>query len=211
LLTELKLEVNMKRWVLAMLGVVVCTGVVRAKNKTQKPSQINGNFVTKLLSPINTKTARKGDAFTLSVEQPSQFLGGTIHGSITKLKKPKRGGSKGKAEVAFQFDTLTFDNQTQKINAVLVEVRNSQGVQNVDEEGHVIGKPSHKKRDALIIGLAVAGALAGARYGGAAAGVAGAAAGAAAGAVIGREMTVAGSDIEFRPGSLFVLNVSGVK
>jgi len=199
----------MNRRVLTILGLIACTGVPWARSEAQQVNQNTRSFVVKLLSPITTRTARKGDSFTLSVEQPAEFLGGTIHGSITKLKQPKRGGSKGKAEVAFQFDTLTFNNQTRPIDAVLVEVRNSQGVQNVDEEGHVIGKPSHKKREALIAGLTIAGAVAGAKYGGTAGGIGGAVAGAAVGAVIGREMTVEGSDIEFRPGSLFTLSVSG--
>jgi hypothetical protein len=161
-----------------------------------------------LLSPLSTKNGREGDTFTATVEEPSQYQGGLMEGRITKLKKPKKGVAKGKAEVQFQFDTLTFSGQTVRIAADLRDVMNSQGVRDVDEEGNVISRTSNRKRIGATIAGGVIGGIIGGLLGGGRGAATGAAAGAAAGLVIGLTMTTSASDIEFRPGSLFTLSVS---
>ena len=170
---------------------------------------LNGaTFVVNLLSPLSTRTANQGDTFTAVVEVPSQFQGGVVEGQITKLKRPKKGVGKGKAEVQFHFNTLTFNNQIAPIAANLVEAENSQGVKNIDEEGHTIGVTSNRKRAvATLLGAGI-GAGIGAAAGGAQGAAIGAAAGGGAGLVIGLTMTATGSDVEFRPGSRFTLTVS---
>src|SRR5258708_29412640 len=105
----------------------------------------NTVFVVKLLSPLSTKTAEQGDAFPASVEQPNQYQGTIMEGRITKLKRPERGVGKGKAEIDFQFERLTFNGRTGLVKADLKDVKNSQGVRKVDEEGRVIGVSSNKK------------------------------------------------------------------
>src|ERR1035438_1094998 len=70
------------------------------------------SFVAKLLSPISTKTSNQGDMFTAIVEDPSQCQGAVLEGKITKLKKPKKGTGKGKAEIGFECDTITFNSKS---------------------------------------------------------------------------------------------------
>jgi len=200
----------MRRCMLLIAVIAMWTGVVWA----QAPAfgLNNTTFVVRLLSPLNTKTARVGDTFTASVEEPSQFQGGVMQGSITKLKRPKRGGGKGKAaEVRFQFETLTFNNSTEKISADLTEVKNSKGVSNVDEEGQAIGVSSKKKAIGAGVAGGVLGGVLGGLRGGASGAAEGAAIGTAAGLAIGLTMTTQASDIEFQPGSLFTLTVSDSK
>ena len=171
----------------------------------------NAKFVVKLLSPISTKTGRQGDTFTGSVEEPAQFQGGIMEGRITVLKRPQKGVHKGKAEIRFRFERLTFANQTALLRAELKDVKNSQGVRKVDDEGRVIGMSSQKKRALTTLAMASLGAGIGAAVGGATGAAAGGASGAAVGLLIGLKMTTSGSDIEFRPGSTFTLSVSDLR
>jgi hypothetical protein len=108
----------------------------------------------------------------------------------------------------FAFDTLTFNGRTAPISAVLKEVFNSKGVKDVDEEGRVIGKSSNKKRTEAALGGALVGALVGGLRGGGGGAAAGAAIGAGAGLAVGITLTATGTDIEFRPGSHFSIEVS---
>lgn len=130
---------------------------------------------------------------------------------MTKVKRPEKGVGKGQAELHFQFESLTLGNRTEKIAADLREIENSQGVKGVDDEGHVIGKTSNKKRIGSMAGGAALGALIGGLKGGAAGAAIGAAAGAAAGLVVGLSLTTTGSQIELQPGSLLTLTVSDAK
>jgi hypothetical protein len=165
-------------------------------------------FVVRLLSPLSTRTAREGDTFTASVEEPSQYQGAAMEGRITRLKRPRKGVGKGKAEVQFRFERLTINGRTATITADLKDVKNSQGLNGVDEEGRAIGVASNKKRILSTLVLGGIGAGIGAAAGGAQGAAVGGAAGAAAGLLIGLKMTTTGSDIEFRPGSVFTLSVS---
>ena len=85
------------------------------------------------------------------------------------------------------------------IVADLIDIQNSKGVANVDEEGRAIGKSSRKKDIARTAVLSGIGAVIGSGAGGAS----GAAKGAAIGAAIG--LTIAfstrGEDIRLNPGS----------
>lgn len=68
--------------------------------------------------------------------------------------------------IQFQFETFTFNRQTARIKAELTGLKNSQGKEKVDEEGHVMGVTSNKKRLAgAILGSAL-GAAVGAAPGG---------------------------------------------
>jgi hypothetical protein len=187
---------------IAFLPAVLCGQIPQ----NQSFGLHNVEFVVKLLSPINTSTARAGDAFTASVDTPSEYRGAAIEGRITKLRKAKRAG--GKAEVQFQFETLTYNSRTGRISAELHSVVNSKGMKNVDEEGRIIGKTSKKKRIGATVGGAALGGIIGAVAGGASGAAIGAAAGAAGGLMVGVTMTTSGSNIEFGPGSIFTLRVS---
>jgi hypothetical protein len=168
----------------------------------------NASFVVKLLSPISTKTSNQGDMFTAVVEQPTDYQGAVIEGKITKLKKPKKGVGKGKAEIAFQFESITVNGNTMPVSADMKEVTNSKGVKAVDEEGQVIGKTSNKKRVGAAVAGAGLGAVVGALAGGARGAAAGSMVGLGVGLAVGLKMTTSGSDLEFLPGSHFTLYVS---
>jgi hypothetical protein len=162
-------------------------------------------FLVKTLSALRASQNQKGDTFTLQVLEPAEYKDAVIEAEVVKAKAS--GKVKGKSELMFKFNNLILADQRQiPIEADLAAVTNSKGVENVDEEGHVIGKSSKKKDVAT---TAVATGL-GALIGGLAGGGSGAAKGAAIGAAIG--LTIAfstrGPDIEFAPGSVFELRVT---
>jgi hypothetical protein len=199
----------MKRCVFAVLACVVALSTrLSAQVQTESLGLQHSTFVVKLLSPISTKTSSEGDMFTAVVEEPTQYKDAVVEGKITKLKKPKKGVGKGKSEIAFQFESLTFNGKTVPVDVELKEVANSKGVKAVDEEGQVVGKTSNKKRIATAAAGAGIGALVGALAGGAKGAAAGSAIGLGAGIAIGLTMTTTGSDLEFLPGSTFTLDVS---
>lgn len=197
--------------------LLCCMLLLTAISQPQKPASEtsppafglhNSAFAVRLLSPISTRTAHEGDVFTASVDEPVQFASAIMEGRITRMKKPEKGAHKGKAEIQFQFETLTFNGQTEKIKAEMTGLKNSQGQEKVDEEGHVIGVTSNKKRMiGAVLGSAL-GAAAGAAAGGGRGAAVGAAVGLGAGLVIAMKMTSSASEIEFKPGSLFYLSVS---
>jgi hypothetical protein len=162
----------------------------------------------KLMSPISTKTSKAGDRFSVQVLDPALYAGAILEGHIGTIKTAR---NHQKAEISFQFETLTFQFATHRIQADLKEVANSQGVKNVDEEGHVIGKTSKKKAmESALIGSAVGGIL-GAALGGAKGAALGAGAGAGAALLFAITFTTSGSQMEFAPGSTFTLNISDRK
>jgi hypothetical protein len=170
-------------------------------------AQQNTTFVVKLLAPISTKTSNIGDRFTALVEEPAQYNSGVLEGRITKLKQPTRGLGKGKPEIAFEFETLTYRGTMSTISANLKEVTNSSGARGVDEEGRVIGKTSNMKRLLWTTLASGAGAALGAATNGAQGAATGAALGAAVGFAISVTMTAAGSDVELHTGSHLTLDV----
>lgn len=197
----------MRRLLFLMLLLVVVVNVP-ARAQVQPLGLKDATFVVKLTSPISTRTSSPGDTFAALVESPSEYQGAVFVGRITKLKKPRKGVGKGKAEIAFRFEALTARGNTYPVMADLRDVTNSKGVRSVDEEGQVIGKTSNKKRFGAAAAGAGLGVLIGALAGGAQGAAAGGAAGLAAGIAIGLRMTTTGSQLEFLPGSHFTLDVS---
>lgn len=165
----------------------------------------NQIFEVKTRSYLSASGSKKGDPFEVEVLSPDHFRGSTIRAEVSKAKAS--GKVKGKSELNFSFEELVLsDGRTIPITAELKGVRNSRGVAEIDEEGHVIGKSSKKKdlaKTALLSGL-------GALVGGLAGGKSGAAKGAAIGAAVGLTIvfTTRGEDIKFAPGSVFTLSVS---
>jgi hypothetical protein len=198
----------MKYYLIAALGLAVPLHAQEAPAQTAPLGLKHATIVAKLLSPISTRTSQQGDAFTAMVESPSEWQGAMLEGKITKLKQPKKGVGKGKAEIAFEFDTITYQTRTAPVTVDLKDVTNSKGVKAVDEEGRVVGKTSNKKRVAAGILGGLAGAGIGALAGGAQGAAQGGAIGLAAGLALALTMTTAGSDLEFLPGSHFTLDVS---
>ena len=163
------------------------------------------DFEVKTLSPLSASGNKKGDKFTVEVLTPERFQKALIEGEVVTSKAS--GKVKGKSELLFRFSKLTLaDGKDVPLKKVeLKEIKNSQGVANVDEEGRALGKPSKKD---ILWALIFAGA--GAAIGGATGGAQGAAAGAAigAGAALAIAFTTRGEDIKLEPGSVFVLGVT---
>lgn len=202
----------MKTWITiaACIAALVTTQWTLAQTNSPKPAPPplglkNTEMSVKLMSPISTKTSKSGDRFTAQVLTPDTYDGAFMEGRIASVKAAK---NRDKAEISFQFETLTFQNATHRVQADLKEVANSQGVKNVDEEGRAIGKSSKKKAlESALIGSAVGGILGGA-MGGAKGAAVGAGAGAGAGLLFAIKFTTSGSQMEFAPGSIFTLDVS---
>lgn len=158
-------------------------------------------FRVKLLSPVDTETSRKGDKLTAQVNAPSAFAGDILEGQVRESK----GGAKikGNAVLNIAFETLNHGGQRIPIQASVKSVVNSQGKQDVDEEGRVV-----RKKNSL--GKAAVGAGLGALIGGIAGGGKGAAIGAAAGAgaaLVLIEVGAEGARVNFAAGSEFILAV----
>ncbi|MBT9333142.1 hypothetical protein [Paracidobacterium acidisoli] len=213
----------MRRWKRhRLLAGLICTGIAlmapAQQNAPEPPAAPapgfgihEETFVVKLLSPLSTRTARAGDSFTASVQTPAKYLNAIVEGHVTSLRKPENGFKAGKPEIQMAFDSITWSGLTEPISAELHDVSNSQGVKSVDDEGHVIGHTSAKKRLAGAAGGAGMGALVGTLRGGLAGGIIGAVAGGVAGYLITAKLTSTGENIEFKPGSLFTLQVSDAK
>jgi len=201
--------VNAKLLCFVLLLAAMASGQNTSSGNTEVGFGLHDSvFVVRLLSPISTRTAHVGDLFIATVDEPRQFLGAVLEGRVTRIKKTEKGTGKGKAEIQFQFETLTFNNQTALIKAELTGVKNSQGKEKVDDEGHVVGVTSNKKRlIGALLGSAL-GAAVGTAAGGARGGAIGATAGLGLGLVIALKMTTAASEIEFKPNSVFTLTVS---
>ncbi|HET9531354.1 MAG TPA: peptidoglycan-binding protein [Blastocatellia bacterium] len=116
-------------------------------------------MLLRLDNGISSKTSRVGDQFTASVITPSRFAGAVIQGRIARIEESGR--VKGKTEMGLAFDSIQFRNgNTAPLEAELLEVRQSENVKVVDEEGNIQsgsrGKQSIKRG---AIGAAVGGVL----------------------------------------------------
>lgn len=166
-------------------------------------------FALELLSPISTKTNRKGDKFDCKVLSPVQYAGAIVSGHISKVKNA--GKANGKSAIELSFDTITltdgrvgnFTAQVQEVN----DVKNASAEGVADNEGTVKGKSRIK----VGVKRAVVGALIGAGIGALLGGAKGAAAGAAIGASVGLTSTLAteGPNMEFNTGTQFTVVTNG--
>ena len=163
------------------------------------------DFEVRTLSPLSASGNKKGDKFTVEVLTPERFQKALIEAEVVTSKAS--GKVKGKSELLFRFSKLILtDGKEVPLQKVeLKEIKNSQGVPSVDEEGRALAKPS--KRD-IVWAFILAGA--GATIGGVTAGQQGAVAGAAIGvaAALAIAFNTRGEDIRLEPGSVFVLGVT---
>ncbi len=167
----------------------------------------NANFRLELLSPISTQNNKKGDEFECKVLEPRQYAGAIVSGHIAKLKAGGKAGKK--SEIALAFDTIAFQGDEGKFDAQVqevYEVDNAGKGGRADEEGNVSGK-SMKKR---AVTRSLIGGAVGALIGGLIGGGKGAAIGGAAGAGIGltTSLAVDAPNLDFQPGSQFVVTTS---
>ena len=158
-------------------------------------------FRVRLLSPVDTDTSRKGDRITAQVTAPPEFAGDIMEGQVRESKSGHK--IKGSSVLNLSFDSIEHGGSVRNVRASVVSLANSQGKQNVDEEGRIITKKNNIGKAAAVAGV---GALIGGIAGGARGAAIGGAAGAAA-ALIFIEVGVEGPRVSFAAGSEFVLSV----
>jgi hypothetical protein len=185
----------------AWLGLVLVAAIASTLSHTQHlmiPQETE--MRVKLLSPISTETSKKGDKITAEVLSPDQYRNYFMEGQIRESK-----GGKSKSTLSFYFDTFENPERSAKthVKSSIKSLVNSQGKENVDEEGNVIKKTNNLGKAAAITG---AGALIGALAGGGRGAAIGAGAGAAA-ALVFIEVGVQAPKVTFAPCSEFIMTV----
>ncbi len=161
----------------------------------------NTKITVKLLAPLSTRTNHNGDKITAEVIAPGAFRGDMATGVVKKVKNS--GKIHGKSVLNFNFNELYIHGQAVPVDSTIDSLTNSQGKENVDEEGQVIKPKSNLRQLALATAL---GAGLGALMGGAKGATIGAGVGAAASLVL-IEMATKAPSIDFGAGSEFVLSV----
>lgn len=191
----------MKAHLILLAFVIALLNVRVVAQEAEKPViAAETEFRVKLLSPISTETSRKGDKITAQVLTPNQFANYFMEGKVREAK-----GGKSKSVLAFYFDTLETPDHNGKthIQSSIKSMANSQGKENVDEEGNVVKKTNNLAKAAVATG---AGALVGGLLGGGRGAAIGAGVGAAA-ALVFIEVGVQAPKVRFASGSEFVMSV----
>lgn len=144
---------------LSILAIVLLVVSTHAGSPPQTAIPSGTQMLLRLDNGISSKTSRVGDRFTATVISPSRYAGATVQGRIARVEESGR--VKGRTELGLAFDTIQFrDGNTAPLEAELLEVRQSESVKVVDEEGNIEsgsrGKQSIKRG---AIGAAVGGIL----------------------------------------------------
>lgn len=158
-------------------------------------------FKVKLVSPLDTKVNKVGDKITAEVLSPDEYKGAFVNGKVREAKSS--GKVKGASVLGFSFDTLVQNEQETPIQSRIDSIANSQGREDMDEEGRLIKKTNNTAHLAR-------GAAEGAGIGGLMRGRAGAAAGAAAGTAasfIIVQLAAEGAAVRLDPGSELMMSV----
>jgi hypothetical protein len=123
-------------------------------------------LLIQLENGISSKTSREGDRFSARVESPEEYSGATVRGHIASLNESGR--LKGKTEMSLAFDDIQpRSGAVAPIRAELTEVRESESVKVVDEEGNIqSGSRGNQTIKRSAIGAAIGGALGGLMGGG---------------------------------------------
>jgi hypothetical protein len=112
-------------------------------------------FTVRLISPVSTKTNRKGDKVTAVVQEPEAYRDDNLEGVI---KVSKSGGRvKRTSKLLFAFDTLYHKGVAIPVSVQVVSVTNSKGQKNADEEGDIIKGSSWAKKLAFPVIVAIKG------------------------------------------------------
>lgn len=129
----------MKRYSRAFVWslVVVALTVPVVGGAPQRVPVPNGtNFVIRLNETISSKHSKVGDRFTAAVISPRAYRGAVITGYLSHLDKSGR--LKGKTEMGLRFDHIQLrDGRRARFDSELLEVRQSEAVKVIDEDGYV--------------------------------------------------------------------------
>lgn len=154
----------MRRYPIAIL-LAFALAMITIPVSTASPQRSSVPAGTRLLirlhQTVGSKTSQKGDRFTATVISPRPYRGATVSGHVSHLDKSGR--LEGKTELGLDVDSITLPNGPKVwLDAELLEVRQSDSVKVVDEEGHVRsgsrGKQAIKRTG---IGAAIGGVLGG--------------------------------------------------
>ncbi len=123
-------------------------------------------MVIRLENGISSKTSGVGDRFTATVVSPQEYEGATIRGHIASLSESGR--LRGKTEMSLAFDDIQLSGgRVEPIRGELTELRQSESVKVVDEEGNIqSGSRGNQAIKRSAIGAAIGGALGGLMGGG---------------------------------------------
>lgn len=137
-------------------------------------------FRIRLLAPISTETNQKGDKISAEVLAPKEFEGATMEGEIRESKSGNK--FKGRSTLLFSFNEIVpSEGEALPVTADVKGFVNSQGNENVDEEGVVVERKNNLGKMAIGSG---AGALLGGLLGGGKGAAIGAGIGAGASALL---------------------------
>lgn len=164
-------------------------------------------IIAVLDTDLNTKEAREGDYFTMTVRSPRQYEGAVIEGSITSVERSGR--VTGRAGVGLNFERIRLRNgQTNSFAATLESARTVDGENvRVDAEGNVQNEKSQTRDTVTRSGVGAAlGAIIGAIAGGGKGAAIGATVGAGAGA--GSVIVQGRDDLELKRGTELTIRAS---
>ena len=156
---------------------------------------------------LNTKVAKDGDRFTLTVASPAEYSGAVIEGYLTRVERSGR--VTGSPEIGFEFDTIRLRNSgTYDFSGYIEQVRTPTGNKvKVDNEGSVKEKSGQTERTVVRSGIGAAiGAIIGGITGGGEGAAIGAAVGAGAGA--GSVIVQGRDDLQLDNGTEFTIHTS---
>lgn len=168
-----------------------------------EPIKPDTEFRVRLLAPLSTETAQKGDKITAQITAPDQFKDAMMEGEVRESKSGNK--FKGKSTLVFTFKTIVMnDGSVIPVSSDVKGFTNSKGQPDVDEEGQIIEKKNNVGKIAAGGGI---GALIGAIAGGGKGAAIGAGIGAGA-AIIMVQFGAKAPNIRFDPGSEVLLSVN---
>lgn len=166
----------------------------------------NGTQLTAVLqNRVATNVSQAGDMFSMEVTSPNQYRGAVITGRIAQVESSGR--VSGRANLAMEFESIRFGNQTYQFAGIIDSAREADGeVININNEGSVRdGNQTTRTVTRAGIG-AVLGALIGAIAGGGSGAAIGAGVGAGAGA--GTVLIQGRDNLQLEQGSEFMITAS---
>lgn len=167
----------------------------------------NGTRLTAVLqNRIATNVSQAGDRFTMEVTSPNQYRGAVISGRVMQVESSGR--VSGRANLAMEFESIRFNNQTYNFAGIIESARQADGdAININNEGSVRdGNQTTRTATRAGVGAAI-GALIGAIIGGGSGAAIGAGVGAGAGA--GSVLIQGRDNLKLEPGSEFTLTATG--
>jgi uncharacterized protein YcfJ len=156
----------LKKFIAPALAILLPALVAPIAQAQSLPVPAGTRMIIQLESGLSTKTSRVGDRFTARVMTPEDYDGSIIRGHIASVDES--GKLKGKTEMSLAFDTIELKTgRVEPIRAELLELRQSESVKVVDEEGNIqTGSRGDQAIKRTAIGAAIGGALGGLLGGG---------------------------------------------